>query len=120
MGLTFSGKTPIAVKATTSRTKTKAPILPNRFSRRTVNNPVAKKMARIPLTMRPVLNRMAVTPFSMPKSLRAFSVQLKLGEYAIGSSINVNAKRGASIPLSPDIFSQFIESLLALEALNKL
>ena len=106
MGLTFSGKTPIAVKAKASRTKTNAPILPNRFPWRNMNNPVAKMMVRIPLIMRPALNRMAVTPSWTPRSLNAFSVQLKPGEYAIARSINVKAIKGAIMPLIPDIFSQ--------------
>jgi hypothetical protein len=90
MGSTLSGKTPMAVKANAPRVRTKAPILLSRFSWRNVNSPVAKMMARTPVIMRPVLNRTEVAPSWMPRSLRAFSVQLKFGEYAIASSISVN------------------------------
>ncbi len=121
MGSTFSGKTPIAVKAKASRTKTKAPILLNVFSWRNVNSPVAKRMARAPVIMSPLLNRTAVTPSWMPRSLRAFSVQLKLGEYATASNIKVNAIGGAIMPLIPDIFSQFIaKHLVSFRHSNRL
>ncbi len=70
-------------------------------------------MARSPVIMSPLLNRTAVTPFWMPRSLRAFSVQLKFGEYTIASNIIVNAIRGAIMPLIPDIFSQFIAEHLS-------
>jgi len=58
--------------------------------------------------MRSALNRMAVIPSWTPRSLRAFCVQLKLGEYAMASSINVKAMIGAVKPIAPDVFSQFI------------
>lgn len=108
MGLTFSGKTPMAVRAKASRTKTRAPILPKRFPLRNINKPVAKRMARTPPIMRPALNKTAMTPSWTPRSLSAFSVQLKLGEYTITSSSNVKTTMGATIPQMPDTFSQTI------------
>jgi hypothetical protein len=83
----------------------KAPILPKIIFCDT-NNPDTKTKARIPTIISPQLNNMGVTPSWTPKSLRAFSVQLNCGEQTIARKINVNAAKGASMPLTPDILSQ--------------
>ena len=102
----FSGKVPIAIRAKVARMKIKAPIFQSIFSPRNRKKPVAKIKAKVPPIIRPELNRMAVKPSWTPKSLKAFSVQLKLGEEAIASDMHVNATIGVSTPQIPDILSQ--------------
>jgi hypothetical protein len=43
-----------------------------------------------------------------PKSLRALSAQLKWGDKAIASNVQVNAISGVSMPQNPNILSQVL------------
>jgi hypothetical protein len=62
--------------------------------------------ARIPPRIRPVLKNVDVAPSTMPRSLRALSVQLNCGERVIASDVHVKATIGVTMPQEPKILSR--------------
>jgi len=105
MGLAFSEKIPIAVKAAASSMNNIAPIFPSVFFSRSPNSPSPNMPVRIPPRMRPVLKRVDVAPSTMPRSLSALSVQLNCGQRSIARNMQMKASIGAAIPHEPKIFS---------------
>ena len=110
----FSGKTPIAKSAMLAKTKVKAPILPAICFFRYTSSPVANMMHNAPLMSNPELKSTDVAPSTMPKSLRALSVQLNSGHVAIAAKMSVNAMVGVRKPQIPDTLSHSVSLSFAI------
>lgn len=76
MGLICSLNIPTQIIEILAMIKKMEPILPIKVLRRYVNSPKAKIVNRMPPIIKPLLNRVIVTPGTIPKSLNALLVQL--------------------------------------------
>jgi hypothetical protein len=72
-----------------------------------LGRPIEKIISRNPDIII-VLLKKSEEDSNIPRSLIAFSVQLKLGAICIDKKRLINAKNGSINPQKPDIFSSFI------------
>ena len=93
---------PAAAKAT-------EPVLPTQLLLKYDNKPnTAKLKTKKPLVYRPKLKSGPVAPGTMPRSLKALSVQLKGGYDQMANNIQANASIGAAIPEAAPILSRLL------------
>lgn len=104
---TVSGNTPIPIRASELKLSIHAPV----FFCNIFISPSENNRARIPPSITPELKYIAETP-SIPRLLKACSVNLNHGECNIASPMQVNMTIGINIPQIPATLIIFIIILL--------
>ena len=97
------------IRAKPAAAKAMEPILPTQLFLKYENKPkMAKFRTKIPPTSIPKLKSSPIVPGTIPRSLKALSVQLKGGYDQMAKRIQANVSTGPAIPLAAPILSRLL------------